>query len=169
MISMPRMWRHLDFSGAVKPVSMGAIRSYVKNSNGSTTRATFHFSKPHHDEILRYITQHCKRLEHIDVASGLSGSTLLKAAPFAKTLKTVILSGSCEVTLDTLSQFLGHCSSIERAEFHNILSHSTIVKWPSNMPQIRSLVLSVKRREPVSGSTLNLVSIKHLVRLYLLN
>lgn len=135
------VWRHVDFSGAVRPVSMAAVRAYVRRSQRTTKRATLHLSKSHHDDILRYFTRHCKVLQRLDIISGSAGKTILTTAPSATELKILILS-DCDVTLETVCQLLFCCRNLERAEFHKVHCTNRTANWQGNNLKIRSLLIN---------------------------
>lgn len=139
---------------------MGAVRAYVRRSQRTIKRATLHLSKCYHDEILKYIVSRCKVLQRIDVVSGFAGNTILRAAPLAIELKTLILD--CYVTMDTMCQLLVDCSNLERAEFHKVHCTGRTASWQGNMTRIRSLLINVPGHEPGTG----LVS-KSLPELYI--
>lgn len=140
--SFPTVWRHVDLSGAVRPVSTATVRAYVKRAQRTVKRATLHLSTLHHDDILNHVISRCKVLQHLDIVSGSAGRTVLRAAPFAIELKTLILS-NCDVTLDSVCQLLVHCSNLERAEFHKVHCVSRTTNWQGNMSKIRSLLINV--------------------------
>ena len=135
------VWRHVDFSGAVRPVSMVAVRAYVRRSQGTIKSATLHLSKKHHDDILNYFTRHCKVLQRLDIISGSAGKTILSTVPSAIELKILILS-DCDVTLETVCQLLFGCRNLERAEFHKVHCNNRTPKWQGNILKIRSLLIN---------------------------
>ncbi|MCJ1464939.1 hypothetical protein MMC07_003554 [Pseudocyphellaria aurata] len=144
--SLPTIWRHVDLSGAVRAVSMAAVRGYVQRSQKTIQRATLHLSKVHHDDILKYIISRCKLLQRLDIVSGCAGRTILRAAPVAIDLNTLILS-DCDVTLDTMCKLLAACSNLERAEFHKVYPFDHTASWPGNMSKIRSLLINAAPRK----------------------
>lgn len=128
---------------------MAAVRAYVRRSQRTIKRATLHLSKCYHDEILKHIISRCKVLQRIDVVSGFAGNTILRAAPLAIELKTLILD--CYVTMDTICQLLVDCSNLERAEFHKVHCTGRTASWQGNMLRIRSLLINVPGQEPGCG------------------
>ncbi|KAM0804411.1 hypothetical protein BDR22DRAFT_818057 [Usnea florida] len=147
LISIPSLWNNLDLSAAKKPVTLGAVRKYIKWSNGTTTRVTFDKFGANAESIPRYVATRCKRLEDMRVPGGLIGASILKAAPCASNLKTLIVSKSCQVSCDTVSQLLCHCPNLERAEFHSVsASEKRPAAWEKDMPKLRTLVLDALTR-----------------------
>ena len=142
LISTPSLWTDLDLAAAKKPVNLGAVRKYIKWSSGTTTRVTFDRFGANAESIPRYVATRCKRLEDMRVPGGLIGASILKAAPCASNLKTLIVSKSCQVSCDTVSQLLCHCPNLERAEFHSVSSsEKRAPAWEKDMPKLRTLVL----------------------------
>lgn len=114
-------------------------------------RATLHLSTLHHDDILNHVIARCKFLQHLDIVSGSAGRTVLRAAPLAIELKTLILS-NCDVTLESVCQLLDRCNNLERAEFHKVHCLSRTTNWQGNMSKIRSLLINVTSQQaPESG------------------
>ena len=144
LTSMPSLWSNLDLSAAKKPVSLGAVRKYIKRSNGTTTRVTLDRFGSNAEKIPRYVATRCKRLQDLRIPGGLIGASILEAAPCASNLKTLIISKSCQVSCDTVSQLLCHCPNLERAEFHSVSSAgSRPAGWEVDMPKLRTLILDV--------------------------
>ena len=107
-----------------------------------TTRLTLDRFGANAESIPRYVATRCKRLEEMRVPGGLVGTSILKAAPCASNLKTLIVSKSCQVSCDTVSQLLCHCLNLERAEFHSVSSsEKRPPAWEKDLPKLRTLVL----------------------------
>ena len=141
LISLPCLWSDLDFSTAKKPVNLGAVRKYIKRGNGTTTRVTLdRFGS--NAEIPRYVATRCRGLSDLRVPGGLIGASMLEAAPCATNLKTLIISKSCEMSCDAVSQLLSHCPNLERAEFQSVSAAlSRPARWEVDMPNLRTLTL----------------------------
>lgn len=143
---MPGLWRDLDFSAAKKPVTLGAVRKYIKRSNGTTTRVTLDRFGYNAEKIPRYVATRCKCLEDLRIPGGLIGASILEAAPCAPNLKILIISNSCQVSCDTVSQLLCHCPNLERAEFHSVsAAESRPARWVVDMPKLRTLILDTPK------------------------
>ena len=142
LISITSLWNNLDLSAAKKPVNLGAVRKYIKWSNGTTTRVTLDRFGANAESIPRYVATRCKRLEDMRIPGGLIGASILEAAPCVSNLKTLIISKSCQVSCDTVSQLLCHCPNLERAEFHSVSSsEKRPAVWEKDMPKLRTLIL----------------------------
>lgn len=142
LVSMPGLWSDLDFSTAKKPVTLGAVRKYIKRGNGTTTRVTLDKFGSNAEKIPRYVATRCKGLNDLRLSGGLIGTSILEAAPSAYSLKTLIISKACQVSCDVVSQLLAHCPNLERAEFHSINSgESRPARWEVELPKLRTLIL----------------------------
>ena len=142
LISIPSLWNNLDLSAAKKPVNLGAVRKYIKWSNGTTTRVTLDRFGANAERIPRYVATRCKGLEDMRIPGGLIGASILEAAPCASNLKILIISKSCQVSCDTVSQLLCHSPNLERAEFHSVSSaEKRPAIWEKDMPKLRTLIL----------------------------
>ena len=142
LVSMPGLWSDLDFSTAKKPVTLGAVRKYIKRGNGTTTRVTLDKFGFNAEKIPRYVATRCKGLNDLRLSGGLIGASILEAAPSAYNLKTLIISKACQISCDVVSQLLGHCPNLERAEFHSVNSaESRQARWEVELPKLRTLIL----------------------------
>lgn len=132
----------MDFAAPVLPVPMATIHKCVKRSQGTVNRASLVVARPEHDKHLRYIVARCKSLERLDLAKGFVGATILHVAPYATGLKTLIVARDCTISLDTITQLLGHLSNLNRAEFHNTSFQGFFHHWEGDLSKIRSLVIN---------------------------
>ena len=155
------MWSELDFSAASKPVTVGALRSYIKRSKGTTTQAVLHrFNTSQQNDVLKFITTRCKDLNSLTIPSGFTGASLISAAPYATNLETLIVMQASEVTLDTISQVISQCNNLVRVEIHCILRGRFPATWTSDMTKIRTLTLNANYGCDIAGGQLNLVRLK---------
>lgn len=146
LISMPGLWVDLDFSTAKKPVSLGAVRKYIKRGHGTTTRVTLDRFGSNAERIPRYVATRCRKLNDLIIPGGLIGASILEAAPCASSLRTLIISKACQVSCDVVSQLLSHCPNLERAEFQSVSSASSrIARWEVDMPKLRTLTLDTPK------------------------
>lgn len=142
LISMPRLWNDLDFSTANKPITLGAVRKYIKRGNGITSRVVLDRFGSTAERIPRYITTRCKLLNELRIPGGLIGASILEAAPCASNLKTLIINKACQISCDAVSQLLSYCPNLERAEFQNVSSGGNRpARWETDMPKLRTLTL----------------------------
>ena len=143
---MPGLWSDLDFSTAKKPVSLGAVRKYIKRGNGTTTRVTLDRFGSNAEKIPRYVATRCRGLNDLRIPGGLIGASILEAAPCASNLRTLIISKACLISCDVVSQLLSHCPNLERAEFQSVSSGgSRLARWEVDMPKLRTLTLDAPK------------------------
>lgn len=146
LISIPSLWSDLDLSTAKKPVTLGAVRKYIKRGNGTTTRVTLDGFGSNAEKIPRYVATRCRGLNDLRIPGGLIGASILEAAPCASSLKTLIISKACQVSCDVASQLLGHCPNLERAEFQSVRpAESPPARWEVDMPKLRTLILDTPK------------------------
>ncbi|MCJ1322703.1 hypothetical protein MMC15_008052 [Xylographa vitiligo] len=138
--SIPALWRHLDLSKTKKNVRFGAIKACVIRSGGTLTHATLSHYDSVNSDALTYIASRCKRLEYLELRTGISNESLLKAAAMASGLKTLILLSGHEVSLDTVTQLLAQSKSLEHAEFY-IRTRGHAAKWEGDLSKLRLLKL----------------------------
>ena len=145
---MPGLWSDLDFSTAKKPVSLGAVRKYIKRGKGTTSRVTLDRFGSNAEKMPRYVATRCKGLEDLRIPGGLIGASILEAAPCASNLKILVISKSCQVSCDTASQLLRHCTNLKHAEFHSVSSaKNRPATWNVDMPNLRTLILDTPKAQ----------------------
>lgn len=136
---MPRLWTHLDFSRAKKPVKLTAVRACVERSKGGITHATLHYAAT--TCALKHVLKCCRALHHLEVNQGFTSTSLREAASLAQNLSTLIVSKYCMVDLDVVTRMLSLCSKLERAEFHRIYVVGEPPQWQIS-GKIRRLTLT---------------------------
>ena len=142
---MPGLWNDLDFSAAKKPVTLGAVRQYVRRGNGNTTRVTLDRFGYNVEKIPRYVATRCRSLNYLKITGGFIGASILEAFPYMSNLRTLVISEACEVSCDMVGQLLRHCLRLERAEFQRVRSErSRPVLWGTDMPNLRTLILDTQ-------------------------
>ncbi|KAL8675203.1 MAG: hypothetical protein Q9168_000456 [Polycauliona sp. 1 TL-2023] len=139
LTSTPRLWANLDFSKAKANVSKTAVQRYIVFSRRAVNRLTTAQSI----NIQHVLTQ-CKSLEHLEIGGGFTNASLIKAAPVARNLRCLLLPARCETSLDCITQILGVCTNLVRAEFHSVTSTPSIIpKWQGDMSRLRTLVVTI--------------------------
>lgn len=160
--STPGLWATLDFSKAKADVPKTAIQKYIRFSRGTVSRLTTRQSIN-----LQHVVTQCKSLEHLEIGGGYSNASLIKAASVARNLRCLLLPARCETSLDCVSQILGVCKNLVRAEFHSVTSTQSIhPRWQGDMSRLRTLVVKVT---DVQGSKPSFVSFISNSRSTLLN
>ncbi len=168
LISIPSLWSDLDLSTAKKPVTLGAVRKYIKRGNGITTRVTLDRFGSNAEKIPRYVATRCRGLNDLRIPGGLIGASILEAAPCASSLKTLIISKACQVSCDVASQLLGHCPNLERAEFQSVRpAESAPARWEVDMPKLRTLILDTpiefRRQSCIRRQIYNILDLDTLI------
>ena len=142
LTSMPGLWTDLDFSIAKKPVTLGAVRKYIKRGNGTTARVVLDRFGSNAERIPRYIATRCQWLKDLRILGGFIGASILEAVPSISSLKTLIISEACQISCDVVSQLLSHSPNLERAEFQSVIgAKNRTVSWEVDMPKLRTLKL----------------------------
>lgn len=137
------------------------IRKYIKLGQGLPTRVTLPKYSNNNDvknNLQHLITTRCKGLYEIIIPGGIVGTTMLRAAPCAANLKTIVTGRHCHITNDTVDQLLEHCKVLERAEFHNVIgSTRQSGSWNGDLSKLQTLVMTFNReRKDLSQQILDL-------------
>ena len=164
--SMAQIWTNLDFKSAKRQCTLGAIRKYVKWSQGLVSRVTLPCISTSAEGIPRFITTRCKHLQELTIAGDFIGGSLTQAIPSALHLKTLVVGAQCQVTIDCVSQLLANCKSLERAEFYSVqrpIQRPAV--WEADLPNLVSLTLNPTKRLYTSSAATQagLLSVNSLV------
>ena len=146
---------------------MTAVRNYIKRAQGTLTQATlfrYEVGSKQHD-LLRYLACGCKGLEYLELRQDFAGKSLLEALPFAKSLKTLVLSSNCEIGLDSVCQVLATCKTLVRAEFQCVTSRGTPASWQGDLSNLRILKLNAGKPQTLGLQALSLVGILSIIRI----
>ena len=142
LTSMPGLWSDLDFSTAKKPVTLRAVRKYIKCGNGTTTRVILDRFGSNAEKIPRYIATRCRWLKDLRISGGLIGASILEAVPCISSLKILIVSEACQISCDAANQLLSQSLNLERAEFQIVTRRRHVpVSWEVDMPKLHTLKL----------------------------
>lgn len=142
-------------------MNLGAIRKYIKRGNETTTRVTLDRFGSNAEKIPHYVATRCKGLKELRLLGGLIGASILKAVPCASNLKSLITSKSCTISGDVVSQLLGSCPNLERAEFQSVSSAFIATVWDVDMPKLRTLALDFQK--PAIGRSPRVISLETLL------
>ncbi|KAL8722220.1 MAG: hypothetical protein Q9225_001265 [Loekoesia sp. 1 TL-2023] len=143
--SIPSLWTKLDFSAAKASIPKSTIQKYLRFSKGDTTEVVWKFVAQE-ERFLSQIPTICRKLKSLRIENGFPTVSLIKAVSIADNLSTLILSKNAGTTLDCVSQILGRCSTLLRAEFYYIEASVRIRRpsWPSNVLRLQALILELE-------------------------
>lgn len=153
---MPDLWSNLDFSTAMRSIPVTTVTAYIKRSRGRVKTAALSGISPTQPIVLKCIANRCKALAHLQVHRGIIGTSLIVAAPALRSLHTLIVGA--DISLDCVSQLLGECSGLRKADFRSVTARSR-VQWSGDLSRLRSLTIGAKRDLDFRGSFLDTVSI----------
>ena len=164
--AMPGLWRELDLSNARKAVRVSAVKNYAKYSNKLLNRAILYRADTANGEALEFLIGHCPKLEHLELLDGISNSFLVRAAPFARYLTTLVLGEAREISLDAVTEILGGCEGLIRAEFHSVVANVEAV-WKHDLKSLRKLRLNGSQKPRLKDLSL-LALVRALLRVPIL-
>ena len=139
--AMPRLWRHLDFSGARRPVSSNCIATNSRRARGLLTHLTLFrvSSKAHISQVLASAIGRNKQLEYLCLKDNVANESLRTLLPSAKNLRSLVITSG--TTPDCVSALLDRCPNLSRAEFHSIC----VPPSEGFAPALRLIRLEVER------------------------
>lgn len=152
--SVSKLWISLDFSKAGAKIPKAAVRRYVQLSQRRLTKAVMSRFATQTPGNLHLIVTSTKCFEHLEFRSGYINTSLIKATSIAKNLKCLLLSARCETSLDCISQILGKCTQLVRAEFHSITRGRVTPLWQGDMSRLQILSLRMVRDLSRSEATI---------------
>ncbi|KAH7391082.1 hypothetical protein DE146DRAFT_724433 [Phaeosphaeria sp. MPI-PUGE-AT-0046c] len=124
---LPRLWMHLDLSGARKPVSRKFLDKAVRGSENRLTRVTVY--RLEHVDILKNVAKACrslKELEFISLPHAMS-STLIDIVQLASKLEKIVVHP--QITMDTVGRILNTRPSLKHVAFHTVKASNYATDW----------------------------------------
>jgi len=138
---LPRLWMHLDLSGARKPVPRSFINKAVRCSESRLARATIH--RFEHVDVLKNVAKACKSLAELEFISlpHTMSSTLVEIVQCAPNLKRFIVHP--EITPDTATQLLQHHPNLEHVRFSGVKKLRSDADWRGPFPSLKSFSMTL--------------------------
>ncbi|KAH7394555.1 hypothetical protein BKA66DRAFT_509801 [Pyrenochaeta sp. MPI-SDFR-AT-0127] len=134
LAKLPKLWLHLDLSGARRPVPRSFMARAVRRSESRLNRATIH--RFEHIDILRNIAKACKNLVELEFISlpHTMSSTLIDLVQGAANLKKLIIHP--EITVDTATQILRHRPNFVQISFGGLKDSRHRAEWMGDFPEL---------------------------------
>lgn len=147
---LPRLWLHLDLSGARRPVPRKFIDKAIRYSEDRLTRATIH--RFEHVDVLKNVATTCDdltELEFISLPHAMS-STLVEIVRQASKIEKFIIHP--QITQDTAAQILRSCQRLKHVAFHALRTPLLLNDrgWGASFPNLESCKIHLDRS---SGGT----------------
>lgn len=141
------------------------MKRYVTYSQKSTTRAVLRAADTENGDAIKHLVGHCRNLEHLELLDGVSNGSLIRIAPFARCLKTLIIGKPREITLDAVTQLVENCKSLVCAKFNSVItSRQNLAIWKEDCPKLRTLHL-ITTTNSISHDLQRLNLVRALLRL----
>ena len=143
---LPKLWLHLDLSGARKPVLRSFVGNAVRRSESRLTRATFH--RFEHIDIVKNIAKACKGLTELEFITlpHIMSSTLIDIVQCAPSLKRFVVHP--EITADTATQILRCRPSLEHAGFNGVKWSQYSADWKGPFEALNTLSIHLVDNRP---------------------
>ncbi|KAF1914168.1 hypothetical protein BDU57DRAFT_540148 [Ampelomyces quisqualis] len=149
---LPRLWLHLDLSGARRPVPRKFIDKAVRRSENRLTRVTIH--RFEHVDILKNVAKTCKgltELEFITLPHAMS-STLVDIVQHAPQLKTFVVHP--QITMDTVGQIVNLRTSLRHVSFKAIRPSNHTIDWKGPFPNLEFCSMHMEKGTRVNAPPL---------------
>jgi F-box/TPR repeat protein Pof3 len=149
---LPRLWMHLDLSGARKPVPRSFVNVAFKRSEHRMNRVTVH--RFEHMDVLNNLAKAAKQLTELEIISlpHAMSATLVEIVRSAPGLTKLILHP--EVTLDTAERIMGTRPTLKHVSFNAVKSSTRTADWTCPFENLTTLDLHFS--EPISGIVINI-------------
>lgn len=143
---MRDLWIRLDLSEARRKVSSRSIRTYIQRSRAMLTHAMVtNIATTSHEKVLEYFSR-CPKLESLEIGDPIQRhGGLYNQFKSCKQMKSLVIAKGTPVSQENIAKFLTSLTNLERLEIHNAQpSPETKVRWPSHLPNLRSITLSTE-------------------------
>lgn len=150
---LPRLWQHLDLSGARKAVPRSFINKAVRCSEYRLTSVTVH--RFEHVDVLQNMAKVCKNLSELELISlpHAMSATLIDVVRAAPNLRKFIVHPS--VSGDTVAQII-HCQpSIQHVAFGCIMLSRHRSEWKAQFPNLNTISLQFTENRGSPGVDLS--------------
>ena len=149
---IPKLWLHLDLSGARKPVRRSFINTAFKRSEDRMTRVTVH--RFEHMDVLKNLAKAAKHLSELELISlpYAASETLIEVVKSSARLKRLVVHA--ETTPGAIESVMRERPELEHVAFHAVLPTRYTMNWSTPLPHLHTLALSFT--EPVPGQQLQL-------------
>ncbi|KAF2853460.1 hypothetical protein T440DRAFT_418564 [Plenodomus tracheiphilus IPT5] len=139
---MPKLWMHLDLSGARRPVPRSFVATAVRRSASRLTRLTVH--RFEHTDMLTRLAKACKSLAELEIISlpYTMATSLVEIAKCAPSLKKYVIHP--EITLETAQQILQHRPDLHHVAFYKTMRpRGAIGDWSGTYSSLRSFTMNL--------------------------
>ncbi|KAI4953657.1 hypothetical protein J4E91_002505 [Alternaria rosae] len=149
---LPKLWMHLDLSGARRPVPRSFVNTAFKRSEYRVTRITIH--RFEHMDVLKNLVKAAKDLSELELISlpHTMSATLIDIVKSAPKLKKFTVHP--EITQDTAEQIMHTQPVLEHMAFGALRASRTVTNWTASFGNLRTL--SIHCSSPISTTNLRL-------------
>jgi len=133
---MPKLWLHVDLSGARRPVPRSFVAAAVKRAESRVTRITIH--RFEHADMLTRMAKVCKSLTDIEIISlpYAMSSTLIDIAKSATLLRKFVIHP--EITIDTAKHIMEGRPELQHVAFQKTVWKRRAEDWPSTFSNLKT-------------------------------
>jgi len=149
---LPRLWMHLDLSGARRPVPRKFIDKAVRRSENRLTRVTLH--RFEHIDVLKNVAKACKNLtdlEFISLPHAMS-STLIDIVQYASSLEKIVVHPL--ISMDTMTGIMNTRPTLKHVGFHEVQPSRHLAPWKGPFPFLEHITLHFPGALPQATSVM---------------
>jgi F-box/TPR repeat protein Pof3 len=152
---LPRLWLHLDLSGARRPVPRKFIDKAVRRSENRLTRMTVH--RFEHVDVLKNIAKACKSLTELELITlpHAMSSTLIDVVFHALKLEKFVVHPL--ITLDTVTRIMNARPTLKHVGFNAVRASSYPADWRNVYANLEICNMHFENR--TQGATSSLVTL----------
>ncbi|KAF1937640.1 hypothetical protein EJ02DRAFT_411903 [Clathrospora elynae] len=137
----PKLWLHLDLSGARKPVPRSFVNMAFKRSESRMTRVTVH--RFEHMDMLKNLAKaakHLTELEFISVPHTMS-STLVDIVKSGPSLRKFVVHP--EITLNTATTIVSNRPGFEQVTLNGVKFSNYQAVWQGPFPDMKTFTMQL--------------------------
>lgn len=135
LCGMPKLWMHLDLSGARRLVPRSFVAAAVKRARGRLARLTIH--RFEHADMLMRMGKACKNLSEIEIISlpYHMSATLVEIAKSAILLKKFVIHAV--ISADTAQLIMRHGPQLQHVAFNHTTWDGRLATWSGTFENLK--------------------------------
>jgi F-box/TPR repeat protein Pof3 len=143
IVSIPRLWKHVDLSQARRRVPLKSLKEYIIRGNKRTTQVTIYRTDFGDSDMWKFVAARCPNLDVLDIMSGESNRSLIATVMVMSNLTTLKMGRQKTIAPVDIATILAKCGKLVNAEFECIQPNVVQPKWVGDLSRLRRIVFRI--------------------------